>query len=94
MPILVLGLGLLFGISQSLWLTDCPCNLLCRDKNGCDPKEATEDDCCKQTGAAPHSHEEGKGEGPCFHVEPQTDVDGPDGPEAVLRGQLGGGRRR
>lgn len=69
MPIVVLGLSLLFGTFQSLWLTDCPCNLLCQDKNTCDPEEAPEDDCCT---------EKGKKDVPCFHLEPQTDVDGPE----------------
>ena len=71
--LLVLG----FASFQSLCIIDCPCGSLCAHKNDCSSagEESAQDDCCRQSraasplGDAPHQK-------PCFHLEPQTDVDG------------------
>jgi hypothetical protein len=56
-----------FALLQSVSLTQCPCGSLCGHKNDCGPDPAG-DDCCKNSGGADET--------PCFHLEPQMDLDG------------------
>lgn len=68
---LVLLAALAFGGLQSVTVIDCPCAALCGHKNRCEEAKESPDDCCRESRNGT-LHEEA-----CFHLEPQTDVDGP-----------------
>src|SRR6185436_2357837 len=61
----VTGLIVAFALLQFISYTACACDTLCGHKNACERDEA--DDCCKHQGSVPQT--------PCFHLEPQSDVD-------------------
>jgi len=78
MRIAGLLLVLSFASFQSLCIIDCPCGSLCAHKNDCSSagEEAPQDDCCRQSRAAAGPPVDAPHQKPCFHLEPQTDVDG------------------
>lgn len=57
---------------QLVAVTDCPCGSFCETKNECpDPgSHRSPDDCCSRNRTSSE-------EAPCFHLEPQSDVDAP-----------------
>lgn len=71
-------LVLCFASFQSLCIIDCPCGSLCVHKNDCSSagEESPQDDCCRQSRAAAGPLGDAPHQKPCFHLEPQTDVDG------------------
>jgi hypothetical protein len=73
-----LVLSISFAAIQPVLLTDCPCGFLCEHKNAFESgKNSVPDDCCARTAAGDGVQDPSHGEDRCFHVEPQTELDGP-----------------
>ncbi|MBI3855917.1 MAG: hypothetical protein HY293_09540 [Planctomycetes bacterium] len=66
---LLLALG--FASIQPISITDCPCGSLCENKNRCSVHDDEPDCCSRSMASLPRSQEQA----PCFHVEPQTELD-------------------
>jgi hypothetical protein len=81
---------LCFAALQLVSITRCPCDTLCGHKNACEEEngEGSRDDCCSQSREA-SGHRHGGGESDhCFHLEPQTDLDGPTAVDVSAPGPL------
>jgi len=77
MRVPALALALSFGLLQPILFADCPCDFLCSHKNAFDGgKNAGADDCCSRSGGGSGVQGRESSEDRCFHVEPQTELDG------------------